>query len=165
MQHIKNWIERSTADYYTLFIGTWIPFNAWYRAEYYEPTSCRTDKDMITKIQTTDNPYKNKLTIFLTGVTDDAILFKSYLTKLYKNLEMYTVPNNEKRISFKTIWAEENNLNTYSFSHGTYSYKISKIVGVARGSKQFKIEIIRNSDKSTVDLIELFRKDIRTQYI
>lgn len=75
------------------------------------------------------------------------------------------MPNNEKRISFKTIWAEENNLNTYSFSHGTYSYKISKIVGVARGSKQFKIEIIRNSDKSTVDLIELFRKDIRTQYI
>ena len=158
--HIKNWIERSSADYYTLFIGTWIPFNAWYRDTYYDPTSCRTDKDMITKIQTTDNRYKNKLKNCLIGHTEDAILFKRYLANLHKNLEMHTVPNNEKRISFRTIWAVENNLDTYTFSHGAYSYKISKIAGAVRGAKQFRIEIIRNRDGSTADLIDLFKKDI-----
>ena len=41
--HLKKWIEHSDADYYTMFINSWIPFNVWYQETYYDEQTCKTD--------------------------------------------------------------------------------------------------------------------------
>lgn len=157
--HLQKWIEHSYADYYTMFINAWIPFNAWYQDTYYDDL-CRTDKQMIEKVKTQDNKYKNKLKNLLEGRGADSAVFRFHLAQLYKELNDHTIPNMANRLSFDTIWTEDTNLDSYTFNHASYSYKISKITGAARGSKQYRIEIINRRTGVTKNMIELFKKDM-----
>ena len=53
--HLQKWIEHSYADYYTMFINSWIPFNAWYHETYYDEQTCKTDKLMVEQVKNNDN--------------------------------------------------------------------------------------------------------------
>ena len=96
---LSNWIKWSKADYYVLFVKVWIPFNAWYHKTYYDETSCKHDKDMIIKVKTMDNPYKQKLKNLLTATGEEADVFRFHLAHLYHELELHTVPNVNERYS------------------------------------------------------------------
>lgn len=160
--HLQKWIEHSYADYYTMFINSWIPFNAWYQETYYDEQTCKTDKLMVEQVKNTDNKYKNKLKNLLEGrgIGEEVAEFRFHLSQLYSQLESHTIPNGINRLSFHTIWAVDSNLDSYTLSYGTYSYKIQKIVGAARGAKQYKIEVINRNCGVTTDVIELFKKDL-----
>ena len=156
---LSNWIKWSKADYYVLFVKAWIPFNAWYHKTYYDETSCKTDKDMIIKVKTRDNPYKQKLKNLLTATGDEADVFRFHLAHLYHELELHTVPNANERLSFNTIWADENNLDAAVVEYGQKKYVFSKITSPP-GGKKFKIEIQKKADGTTKAMIELFKKSM-----
>lgn len=160
--HLQKWIEHSNADYYTMFINSWIPFNAWYQDTYYDEQTCRTDKQMVEQVKNNDNKYKNKLKNLLEGrgSVEEVAEFRFHLSQLYCQLESHTIPNGINRLSFHTIWAVDTNLDAYTFNSGTYSYKIQKIANPVRGAKQYKIEIINRRSGATIDFIELFKKDL-----
>lgn len=160
--HLQKWIEHSNADYYTMFINSWIPFNAWYQETYYDEQTCKTDKLMVEQVKNNDNKYKNKLKNLLEGrgIVEEVSSFRFHLSQLYSQLESHTIPNGMNRLSFNTIWAVDSNLDSYTFNSGTYSYKIQKIAGAARGAKQYKIEVINRNSGATTDIIELFKKDL-----
>src|SRR5659263_14078 len=46
----KEWIEKSSIDYFSPFISLWLACNSWYRSHYSEIDS--TDRDLINKIKT-----------------------------------------------------------------------------------------------------------------
>ena len=156
--HLQKWIEHSYADYYTMFINSWIPFNAWYQETYYDEQTCKTDKLMVEQVKNNDNKYKNKLKNLLEGrgIGEEIAEFRFHLSQLYSQLESHTIPNGTNRLSFHTIWAVDSNLDSYTLCNGTYSYKIQKIAGAARGAKQYKIEVINRNSSVTTDVIELF---------
>lgn len=158
--HLKKWIEHSDADYYTMFINSWIPFNVWYQETYYDEQTCKTDKQMVEQVKNNDNKYKNKLKNLLEGrgIVEEVSSFRFHLSQLYIQLNSHTIPNDKNRLAFNTIWAVDSNLDSYTFDSGTYSYKIQKIVGAARGAKQYQIEVINRNSGATTDIIELFKK-------
>lgn len=161
--HLHKWIEHSNADYYTMFINSWIPFNAWYHETYYDEHACRSDKEMVEQVKNNDNKYKNKLKNLLEGrgIREEVNEFRFHLSQLYSQLESHTIPDSRNRLSFHTIWAIDSNLDRYTLDSGTYSYKIQKIAGAVRGAKQYKIEVINKNNGATTDIIELFKKDFK----
>lgn len=158
--HLQKWIEHSNADYYTMFINSWIPFNAWYQETYYDELTCRTDKQMVEQVKNNDNKYKNKLKNLLEGRGEEVSEFRFHLSQLYSQLESHTIPNGRNRLSFQTIWAVDSNLDRYTFDSGSYSYKIQKIPGAVRGAKQYRIEVINKNSGATTDIVELFKKEM-----
>lgn len=34
--HLRNWVDWSNPDYYTMFVKAWIPFNAWFMDSFYD---------------------------------------------------------------------------------------------------------------------------------
>lgn len=157
---LSNWIKWSKADYYVLFVKAWIPFNAWYHKTYYDEISCKYDKNMIIKVKTMDNPYKQKLKNLLTATGEEADMFRFHLAHLYHELELHTVPNANERLSFNTIWADENNLDAAVVEYGQKKYVFSRIASPPPGGKKFKIEIQKKVDGTTKAMIELFKKDM-----
>ena len=155
---LSNWIKWSKADYYVLFVKAWIPFNAWYHKTYFDETSCYKDKDMIFKVKTVDNPYKQKLKNLLTTSGDEAHEFRFHLAQLYHELELHTVPNANERLTFNTIWADESNLDNSIVEFGQKKYVFSKIASPPPGGKKYKIEIQKKLDGTTKAMIELFKK-------
>ena len=117
---------------------------------------------LVEQVKNNDNKYKNKLKNLLEcrGNEKEISEFRFHLSQLYIQLESHTIPNGINRLSFNTIWAVDSNLDSYTFDSGTYSYKIQKIVGAARGAKQYKIEVINKNGGATTDIIELFKKDL-----
>lgn len=55
--HIDNWISRAEPDYYTMFIKTWIPLNAWYVNEY----NTTRDFEAINKIKEKNSKINSKI--------------------------------------------------------------------------------------------------------
>lgn len=71
--HINNWIDRAELDYYTMFIKTWIPFNAWYMRDFYDESVNRTsDKSIIEFLNSNSNKYRDKIKSLLRGTDDVA---------------------------------------------------------------------------------------------
>ena len=73
--HINKWIKRAELDYYTMFIKTWIPFNAWYMRDFYDDsiTPPRTsDKAIIDYLNSNSNKYRDKIKRLLRGTDDVA---------------------------------------------------------------------------------------------
>jgi len=81
--HISKWIEKSEPDFYTMFIKSWIPYNAWYMHNFYSEDDKRTsDKSIIRFIGTAPNLYKNRIISLLQGTDNDSLRFKELLWKL-----------------------------------------------------------------------------------
>lgn len=160
ISHITKWVEMAAADYYTMFIKAWIPYNAWYMTNYYDEDENRTsDRDIIFHIMTTGNPYKDRVLTLLNGTGGKAPEFKLRLANLCQSLEDHPLPSVVEKLSFSRI-SILNNPDVKS----TYQETIGKLTCRARydntlpkKSARWILEVIKNSDSSTTNIIALHK--------
>ncbi len=159
--HIKNWIDKAelVMDYYTLFIKSWIPYNAWYMHNFYdENSSPKRDRDasIINHINSTSNRYRDKIKSLLRGSDQLAVDFRHLLGKLHVELEANPIPNFENRINFSTIHLSRNNQKTHTQSKGLFTYSVKFDDTLPRTSKRWFLEVQKKSNNQTIHRIELF---------
>ncbi len=97
--HINSWVDSSEPDYYTMFIKSWIPFNAWYFSEY----DTKKDNVALEKIKTTRNKIRNRIEALLQNDDYESKNFRYHLGQLHLQLENRRIMNYGKIISFKAI--------------------------------------------------------------
>jgi len=154
--HINNWIDRAELDYYTMFIKTWIPFNAWYMRDFYDEALNRTsDKSIIEFLNSNSNKYRDKIKSLLKGSDDVAKEFISLLSKLHYELEAHPVPNYENRISFSTINLIKNRNKTHSQSVGQNTYFVEFKEQLPKTQKRWFCEVQKKSTNQTLHRVEL----------
>lgn len=100
--HIEKWAKRNEEDFYMLFVGAWIPFNAWYHKEIAPRCSSKRDRDNINFIAQNPNTYKNKILSYLNGRDRESLRFQQELVDLHKALELHAIPDDTEPITFKT---------------------------------------------------------------
>jgi len=74
-----------------MFIHAWIPFNAWFRDEFYDANARNGDRELIDRLKTQPNKIKNRIAALLLGQDEDALLFKSLLSKLNTELNAHAI--------------------------------------------------------------------------
>jgi hypothetical protein len=155
--YLENWIKKAELDYFTMFIKSWLPFNAWYMKDFYDEAANRTsDRSIIDYLKNNPNRYKAKIIALLRGLDDNALRFRTYLSQLHFELETHTIPNEEERISFSTINLSRNLLLQKVISFGHYSYKVEFKNNLPRTQRRWVCEIISKKTGNTIHLIELF---------
>lgn len=150
MSHIQlqNWINWSEPDFYTLFVKSWIPFNAWYMDSFYDEASNRTrDRAILDYIKDNPNKFRDKLVNLINKAGDDAEEFYYHLNLLDKELESHAVYNKGKRIQFSNISLSSNNVQSKILEYRTYKYKCELITSPTR---LWKCQIMKKSDGSTI---------------
>ncbi|WP_312301383.1 hypothetical protein [Chryseobacterium sp.] len=153
--YLENWLKKAEIDYYKMFIFSWIPFNAWYMKTYYDyENKIDSDKEIIKKIKTEENIFRSKILNLLNGNTQESIDFKYNIYKLYDLLEMNTIPNQEKRVSFSSLKTYDNSKRQEIITYNNKTLKFEFLVSQSRSSKRFRCEIIKSSGASEA-LIEL----------
>jgi len=108
---ITKWLEKAEPDYYTMFIKSWIPYNAWYMHNFFDEDSNpkrTSDRDIIYHIENNSNAYKNAIAGFLNGTSDGAGDFKRLISNLHYKLEETPIPDYDNRISFCNICIDNN---------------------------------------------------------
>ncbi|MEW7399143.1 hypothetical protein AB2S31_02770 [Elizabethkingia anophelis] len=154
---IDNWINRSGMDYYTMFIKTWIPFNAWYMINFYdEPQNRTSDKNIIDYIKDNSNKYRDKIKSLLTSNSVEGIEFREYVSKLHFELEDHPIPNHDKRISFTNLSLNRNSNKTHSFTSKKHTYKVEFKDQLPKTQKRFFCEVLNKNTSATIHRIELF---------
>lgn len=108
---INKWLEKADPDYYTFFIKSWIPYNAWYMHNFYDEDASpkRTnDREIIDYIKGNSNYYKDKIRALLYGSDSESAYFKSLISELHYKLEGNPIPDFDNRISFTNVCIEDN---------------------------------------------------------
>lgn len=107
-ENISLWINQSEPDYFLFFLKAWIPFNAWYVAEY--PLLKKNDRDIIKELQDNiDSKPKQIIENFLLNSSEfDSIVFLNHLSELHYYLERIPLNHNNKRLSFKNLSLADN---------------------------------------------------------
>ena len=156
--HISKWIEKSQPDFYTMFIKSWIPYNAWYMHNFYDEDAKRTnDKSIIRYIGKEVNLYKNKIISLLRGTDEDSVLFKELLWRLHCELENHPIPNYIDKISFFQICIEDNINQTVSLPYKIYTFKGEYDKTKPKTTPRWKFEVIENKSLKTIHSIEIFK--------
>jgi len=156
--HISKWIEKSQPDFYTMFIKSWIPYNAWYMHNFYNEEEKRTnDKSIIRHIGKEPNLYKNRIISLLQGDDEDSILFKELLWRLNCELENHPIPNYIDKISFSQICIEDNPQRTFSFTYKKYTFKGEYDKTKPKTTPRWKFEVIATKSLKTLVSVELFK--------
>jgi hypothetical protein len=126
-ENIRLWMAQSEPDYYLYFLKVWIPFNAWYVAEY--PALNKKDTDIIKALQDqSDSKPRKIIKNFLDHTSGhDALKFQEYFAELHFQLDKISINHNGKRLSFRNLSLTENPVKfaTYSDSDGNV-YKVEK---------------------------------------
>jgi hypothetical protein len=107
-ENIRRWIEQSDIDYITNFIKAWIPFNAWYNANY---PLLNTDREKISKIKSDVNSVRNAVNALMESNSQEGLEFKNYLALLHYRLQNNHLENRDGKISFNSILKEKNSVN------------------------------------------------------
>ena len=156
--HISKWIEKSQPDFYTMFIKSWIPYNAWYMHNFYDEDAKRTsDKSIIRHIGREANLYKNRIIGLLKGGDDDSLYFKELLWRLHCELENHPIPDYIDKISFSNICIEDNSSQTYSFTFKKHTFKGYFDSGKPKTTPRWKFEVIETKALKTIASVELFK--------
>ncbi len=156
--HISKWIEKSQPDFYTMFIKSWIPYNAWYMHNFYDEDAKRTsDKSIIRHIGREANVYKNRIIGLLKGGDDDSLCFKEFLWRLHCELENHPIPDYINKISFSNICIEDNSQQTYSFSTKKYTFKGDYDKNKPKTTPRWRFEVIETKSLKTISSVELFK--------
>jgi hypothetical protein len=161
--HINNWINKAEPDYYTMFIKTWIPYNAWYMHNFYDEDASpkRTnDKEIIYYIKNNNNKYKDRIISLLRGTDEVSTLFKFFLSKLHYELEAHPIPNNDERIAFTSICIADNSSRNATIPGSTHSYKGSVDLNQPKTSPRWTFEVINKVSLSTIHRISLYKCSI-----
>lgn len=103
--NIRRWIEQSDIDYISQYIKAWIPFNAWYNAEF---LTLETDREKINYIKNNSNVIRNKINTLLEGNGQESQEFKSYLASLHNELQAVQIDSRDGRIWFTDIVKSKN---------------------------------------------------------
>lgn len=159
---ISKWIERSEPDFYTLFIKAWIPYNSWYRRNFYDEDAspkCTSDKDIIGYIKNNSNVYKDKIITLLRNSDDESNKFKLLISSLYYQLENTSIPNVNEKISFNSICISDNtNSNGPStISESDFAVTGKKDISLPRTSPRWIFEVIDNRTTRTISRISLMK--------
>lgn len=153
--YLENWLKKTDIDYYKMFIFSWIPFNAWYMRTYYDyETRIETDRVIISKIKTEENPFRNKILNLLMSATDEASDFRYNIFKLHELLENTTIPSQEKRVSFSVLKTDDNSKKEEIVVINGKTLKFNFLHKQARTTNRFRCEIIKRNGSSQA-IIEL----------
>ncbi len=104
-ENIRRWIEQSDIDYITQYIKAWIPFNAWYNAEY---SALNSDREKINAIKNNGNSIRNKINTLLEQNGQESLEFKSVLAALHSELQDKQIDCSIGRIWFNDIVRSRN---------------------------------------------------------
>jgi hypothetical protein len=155
--YLENWIRKAELDYFTMFIKSWLPFNAWYMKDFYDETLNRTsDRAIIDHLKNNSNRYRDKIIALLRGNDDDALRFRNNLGQMHFELETHTIPNEDERISFSTINLSRNPLPQKVVSFAHHDYKVEFRSHLPRTQKRWVCEIITRRTNQTIHIVELF---------
>lgn len=156
--HLDNWLKRVDIDFYIMFIQTWIPFNAWYNKNFYdENNNLKSDRELIDYIKRNDNPYKNRIKNLILGNTTESIEFKNRIKKIHEELELHSLPSEEKRIKLSSINLYSNPKKDETIEFNKKIYKFEYLHQQPRNTKRFKCTILKNNaSQLTVGLIDIF---------
>jgi len=99
--HIKNWLGKADPDYYTMFIQTWIPLNAWYVHQF----NSTKDSVCIEKLKSTRNTIRIRIEALLQNenVDVESRNFRFHLGQLHYQLENRRIENKGSVISFNNL--------------------------------------------------------------
>lgn len=142
--NVPRWlsIAELKIDYYTQFIKSWIPFNAWYMVSYYDDSLNRkSDRDIIDHIKNNSNPFRDRIINLLSGDDNISNQFKFYLGQLHLQLEGHTIPDNDNKLSFTSLNISRNNNPTHSIPFRNLVYKATHNITAPRGTNRVKCEI------------------------
>jgi len=84
----KEWMEKSSIDYFSPFISLWLACNSWYQSHYSEMNG--TDRDFIEKIKTDTSGRNHIYTKFSELIEDggkDGISFRTDIELLHYALD------------------------------------------------------------------------------
>ena len=152
---LQNWLESSQPNYCLMFIHAWIPFNAWFRDEFYDANARNGDRELIDRLKTQPNKIKNRIAALLLGQDEDALLFKSLLSKLNAELNAHAIHQNGRRIGLNTTCIADNANNSMSISSHGYDYKCVYNVRAPRGTNRVRCEVISRRTGVTKYLVEI----------
>lgn len=157
--HLDNWLKRVNIDFYIMFIQTYIPFNAWYNKNYYdESNNLKSDRELIDFLKRSDNPYKNRIKNLILGQTQESLEFKNYIKKINDELELISLPSEEKRIKLSSINLYSNPKRDETIPYNRKIYKFEYLIQQPRHSKRYICTIIKNNQsQSTVGIIDIFK--------
>ncbi len=145
-ENIRRWIEQSDIDYITQYIKVWIPFNAWYNANY---STLNTDREKINAIKNNGNTIRNKINTLMENDGQESLEFKSFLASLHQQLLTTDIQGNNGRIWFQDIVKEPNSNNQISENYNRIKYFVR--VTHTRGSVALvQINLNRLSNNSSV---------------
>ena len=101
-EYKQKWMEKSTIDYFNIFLSLWLAFNSWYKSHYSEITG--TDRSHINKVKT-DFSGRNHLwknfNDLIAGDDKTGIAFRINIELLHYSLVRATLkPENIKYCSF-----------------------------------------------------------------
>ena len=142
--NVPRWlsIAELKIDYYTQFIKSWIPFNAWYMVSYYDETLNRkTDRDIIDYIKNNSNPFRARIINLLNGNDNVSNQFKFFLGQLHLQLEGHTVPDDDNKLTFTAINITRNSNTNHSIPFRNLIYKTTYNLTAPRGTNRIKCEI------------------------
>lgn len=165
--YLENWIKMSDLDYFTMFIKSWLPFNAWYMKDFYDETSSptrTTDRDIINYLKNNSNRYRDKIIALLRNDDDESRRFKANISQLHFELQSHTIPNEQERISFSTINLDKNPLLQHVVSFGHYNYKVEFKIQLPRTQKRWICEVITRRTGQTIHRVELFEWSLTALY-
>lgn len=160
--HLDNWLQKTDVDFYSMFIKTWIPFNAWYMKNFYdEATNVTSDRNLIDYIKNNDNPYKTKIKNLIQGNSNESMLFKNLIKSIHDELELNSVPNEENRIRFSGLNLFPNPTRQETINFNRRIYKFEYIQNLPKTAKRFKCTIFKsNPGQTTIAIIELHKCSI-----
>lgn len=107
-ENIRLWMAQSEPDYYLFFLKAWIPFNAWYVAEY--PNLQKKDTAIIKELQDgAGSKPRSIMKNFLESEADhEALKFKSHFAELHHQLTTVPLAHNGSRLSFTHLNLAQN---------------------------------------------------------
>ena len=155
--NVPTWLAIAdlNIDYYTQFIKSWIPFNAWYTVSYFSET-LDSDRKIIDKIKETSNPYRDRIINLLRGDDNTSSQFRYFVSQLHIELEGHSIPNHEQRISFSSINIKRNTKTQHTHSYRSFSYKVDFNPSAPKTTKRLKCEILNKKTFSNVYLDDFY---------
>lgn len=152
---LQNWLESSRPNYCLMFIHAWIPFNAWFRDEFYDTNARNGDRELIDRLKTQPNKIKNRIIALLLGQDEDAVFFKSLLSKLNTELNAHAVHQNGRRVGLNTTCIADNTNNNACISSRGYDYKCIYNNRAPRGTNRVRCEVMSRRSGVTKYLVEI----------
>lgn len=143
--HLDKWLERAKEDFYTLFVKSWIPFNAWYNRDIAPQADSDTDRACINYICKNNNTYKDKILAYLRGNTREDHRFQQEMVDLHLALLRHQIPDAENPINFKTttIYDDTHPVEEDDYYH--IHYKMERKEKANGSGYDYEVKVIDNN--------------------